>query len=460
MIRVDWTFVTEAAVGPRAGINERDLDGLAPRAREVHADLVQAREKGTLGFWDLKAREADAKAVAEAGKRIRDSFEWLIVLGIGGSALGTRTILDAFAVSAPHVARKGLKVVVLDNVDPERLARLDEAVDWKHTAVNVVSKSGSTTETGAQFIWVRERLERAVGKEKAKARIFATTDKAKGLMRPIVDREGYPSFVVPDNVGGRFSVLTPVGLLPAAAAGIDPFELVAGATDMAARCDTPDLTKNPGYLIGALHWLADTKKKQNVSVMMSYADGLLTFAEWYKQLWAESLGKRRARNGDDVFVGQTPVTALGPTDQHSILQLLMEGPFDKLVTFLAVEKFRTTVAMPTGAAAEPYPYLSGRTFNELLAFEREAVSASLAGEGRPSLTVRIDQLTVSSMGALFFLYEAATAFAGGLYGVDAFDQPGVEAGKNITYGLLGRAGFEKEKAAFEALRTRVPTRVT
>ena len=460
MIRVDWTFVTEAAVGARAGLNERELDGLAPRARDIHADLVQAREKGTLGFWDLKAREADAKAVAGAAKKIRESFDWLIVLGIGGSALGTRTLLDAFAPSMPGVARKGLKVVVLDNVDPERLARLEEAVDWKHAAVNVVSKSGTTTETGAQFIWVRERIERAVGKDKAKQRIFATTDVAKGLMRPIVDREGYSSFVVPDNVGGRFSVLTPVGLLPAAAAGIDPFELVAGASEMASRCDTPDLEKNPGYLIGALHWLADTQKKQNVSVMMSYADGLLTFAEWYKQLWAESLGKRRTRAGEDVFCGQTPVTALGPTDQHSILQLLMEGPFDKLVTFLSVEKFRKTMAMPTGAAAEPYPYLSGRTFNELIAFEREAVAAALAAEGRPSITVRVDELNVRAMGGLFFLYEAATAFAGGLYGVDAFDQPGVEAGKNITYGLLGRPGFEKEKAAFELLRSRAPTRVT
>lgn len=460
MIRVDWSYTTDTAVGERAGIRERDLDELSTRAREVHADLVQAREKGVLGFWDLKAREADAKSVVEAAKRIRGEYEWLVVLGIGGSALGTRTLLDAFAPPVPFTGRKGCKVVVLDNIDPERLERLDERIDWKTAALNVVSKSGTTTETAAQFVWLKEKLAKAVGPEKAKKRIFATTDRQKGLLRPMADREGYPTFVVPENVGGRFSVLTPVGLLPAAVAGIDPLELVAGAADMAARCDTPDVPRNPGFLIAALHYLADTKKKQNVSVMMSYADALLTFAEWYKQLWAESLGKRKDRTGRDAFTGQTPVTALGPTDQHSILQLLMEGPFDKLVTFLALESFRATVTMPKGGAAEPYPYLSGRTFDELLAYEREAVAASLAAEGRPSLTVRIDRLTPGSMGGLFFLYEAATAFAGGLYEIDAFDQPGVEAGKNITYGLLGRPGYEAQKAAYESLRARVPSRIT
>ncbi len=459
MIRVDWSFASESIVGERAGISDRDLDDLGSRLREIHADLVKAREAGELGFWDLAAREADAKAVASAAKKIRGEVEWLIVLGIGGSSLGTRTLLDAFVPSGPFQSKKGLKVVVLDNVDPERLARLEEAVDWRNAAINVVSKSGSTTETGAQFIWLREKLVSAVGKEKAKGRIFATTDRKKGLLRPIVDREGYPVFEVPDNVGGRFSVLTPVGLLPAAAAGIDVEELVAGAAEMATRCDVPDIRKNPGALIAALHWIAETKKKQNVSVMMSYADSLLTFAEWYKQLWAESLGKRKNRAGQDVFVGQTPVTALGPTDQHSILQLLMEGPFDKLVTFLSVENFRATVTMPKGDKAEPYPYLSNRTFNDLLAAEREAVAASLAREGRPSLTVRVDKLTPRAMGELFFLYEAATAFAGGLHGINAYDQPGVEAGKNITYALLGRPGFETEKQAYEALRSKAPSRV-
>ena len=460
MIKVDWTYTTDTAVGERSGIRVGDLDAMGARSREVHADLVQAREKGVLGFWDLKAREADAKSVREAAKRIKGEFEWLVVLGIGGSSLGLRTILDAFCPPSPFTGRKGCKVIVVDNIDPERLERLDERIDWKKTAINVVSKSGNTPETAAQFIWMREKLVKAVGADKAKKRIFATTDKSKGLLRPVADKEGYPTFSVPDNVGGRFSVLTPVGLLPAAAAGIDPLELVGGAADMAARCDTPDLEKNPGYLIAALHYLADTKKKMNVSVMMSYADGLLTFAEWYKQLWAESLGKRKDLKGNDVFVGQTPVTALGPTDQHSILQLLMEGPFDKLITFLSLETFRTTVKMPKGAAAEPYPYLAGRTFNDLLAYEREAVAASLAGEGRPSLTVRLDELTPRTLGELFFLYEAATAFGGGLYGVDAFDQPGVEAGKNITYGLLGRPGYEAQKAAFDALRAKIPSRIT
>ncbi len=458
-VRVDWTFATEAAVGERSGISERHLDELSQRAREVHADLVKAREAGALGFWDLKAREADARAVAAEAMRLREEAEWLIVLGIGGSALGTRTLLDAFVPPAPYAARPGPKVVVLDNVDPERLARLAETVDWRRAAINVVSKSGSTTETGAQFVWLRDLLVRAVGAETARRRIVVTTDGKAGVLRPLVTREGHPSFEVPDNVGGRFSVLTPVGLLPAAVAGIDVRELVAGAAEMAADCDSPDLRANPGALLAALHWLGCTRKGHAVSVMMSYADGLLTFAEWYKQLWAESLGKRRDRAGREVFAGQTPVTALGPTDQHSILQLLMEGPFDKLVTFLGVDHFRADPAIPSGEPAEPYPYLAGRRFAELVNFERDAVAAALAAEGRPSVSVLLDRLTPRSMGQLFFLYQAATAFAGGLFEVDPFDQPGVEAGKRITYALLGRKGFEAEREAYERLRGKTPPRV-
>jgi glucose-6-phosphate isomerase len=256
---------------------------------------------------------------------------------------------------------------------------------------------------------------------------------------------------VPPNVGGRFSVLTAVGLLPAAFLGLDVDALMKGARDMRRHCWTAAPERNLGVMGAVVLYLMARRRARNIQVLMPYAGGLVGLADWYKQLWAESLGKRLDRRGRVVETGQTPVTALGATDQHSQVQLYMEGPHDKVVTFLEVRDFRPDVRIPRlHADLASTGYLGGRTLGELLNAERRGTEIALAAAGRPSFSYLLPRIDAHVVGQLIYLFEFQTALSGELYGIDAFDQPGVEAGKVAAYALMGRAGYEKEAAGLRA----------
>jgi glucose-6-phosphate isomerase len=282
----------------------------------------------------------------------------------------------------------------------------------------------------------------------AAAHLVFVTDPEKGALRALARSEGVAALDVPSNVGGRFSVLSPVGLLPAALIGIDAAALLAGAADMARRCATPDLAENPAGTFAALQWLSHTAHGRGTHVFMPYSDALRDFAAWFVQLWAESLGKIRP---DGTSVGPTPVAALGATDQHSQVQLFMEGPADKTVTFLAVSDRGDDVVIPAGGGASDLAYLGGHTLGELLAVEQRATAGALARRGRPNMTIHLDRVDPWHVGGLIMLLELATAYAGQLYGVNAFDQPGVELGKQFAYAMLGRPGAEAARAEWETL---------
>ncbi|MBU1740335.1 MAG: glucose-6-phosphate isomerase, partial [Proteobacteria bacterium] len=343
------------------------------------------------------------------------------------------------------------RLFVMDNVDPDTFAALLDLLRGREVAVNVISKSGGTAETMAQFMVVYHRLKRQLGPDKLRERLILTTDPSSGNLRRIAQEEGLTALDVPPAVGGRYSVLTPVGLLPAATVGIDIDALLSGAGAMARRCSKADPVANPAYALGAALHLADAALGRRVHVLMPYADGLRQFAAWYAQLWAESLGKRYDRSGREVNVGPTPVAALGATDQHSQLQLYMEGPLDKVVMFMFVESFRRKVAIPkVFRAIDGLSYLGGHDLGRLLQAEGFATRAALTQAGRMNLTITLPAVDAPSVGQALMLFEAATVFAGGLYAVNPLDQPGVELSKKLTYGLLGRPGFEDYAA-------RVPT---
>ncbi len=270
------------------------------------------------------------------------------------------------------------------------------------------------------------------------------------MLRALSREEGIAALPVPANVGGRFSVLSAVGLLPAAMVGIDVDALLAGAREMVERCETDDLRANPAATFAALQYLADTEAGAPIHVMMPYSDPLRDVADWFRQLWAESLGKRHTRDGTEVFAGPTPVKALGATDQHSQVQLYVEGPFDKTITFLAARDAGTEIQIP---AAHPehaeLAYLAGHGLAELLRAEMLATEAALAERGRMSMTIEIERVDARSLGALLMMLQLATVYAGHLYGVDPMDQPGVELGKRLTYGIMGRPGFEEARAEWE-----------
>jgi len=459
MIRLDYTFMTEPAVA--GALSNAEMAGAAAPFGEARAAVQRRWKSGELGFLDLpddaaQVRYCESLARWATERGARD----IVVLGIGGSALGPialRTaLLPAGWNTLPAASRDGRpRLHVLDNVDPATMSALLNRLELGATIFIVTSKSGGTAETMAQYLVVRARLE-AAGRPVREHLIFVT-DPERGALRRIATDERIASVPLPSAVGGRFSVLSPVGLLPAALVGVDIAGLLAGAADMRRRCEESAWTANPAGAFAMLQWLADTRRQRNGQVLMPYADGLRDMAAWFVQLWAESLGKIRP---DGTSVGPTPIAALGATDQHSQVQLFMEGPNDKTVTFVTVDGSPNDVAIPRLHGEHPdLAYLGGHSLGELLAVEQRATAGALAARGRMNMTISIERLDVWHVGGLIMLFEIATAFAGELYGVNAFDQPGVELGKRFAYGMFGRPGYEKDLAAWNGLPKPDPGRV-
>ena len=465
-LRLDYTNMMAPPID--GGITDAEWSAIAPRFAAAHDAVERLRADGTLGFFALPDDDALHRQTTEYVRRARartgaDALTDVVVLGIGGSALGPIALRSALRPPQWNLldesARRGNpRLHVLDNVDPANIAALLERLDLRRSLFVVTSKSGGTAETMAQYLVVRERLNAALGAEQARERLVFVTDPTKGALRAIANAERVVALDIPPSVGGRFSVLTPVGVLPAALMGIDTAALLAGARDMRERCASRSLGANVAGAFAALQYLADTKHGRHVQVLMPYSDALRDMAAWFVQLWAESLGKHRDAN--DAGVGPTPLAALGATDQHSQVQLFMEGPGDKTVTFIGVETGSTDVTIPRLHADIPeLAYLGGHRLGELLDIERRATAGALARRGRPNMTLLMDQVDPFHVGALFMLLEIATAYAGQLYGVNAFDQPGVELGKQFTYAMLGRADAEQARQEWNLLPKSNPARV-
>ncbi len=457
-LSLDYTFMLADAVS--GGVAPDGFAGAQTAFATAHAAVSARRASGELGFFDLPRNRSLAGQVIEYVASVRGRYRDVVLLGIGGSALGPIALRNALRPpqwnSRSDAERDGLpRLHMLDNVDPVTIAATLEHVQLAETLFLVVSKSGGTAETMAQYLIVRARLE-AAALPLTRHLVFVT-DPQKGALRPIATAEGIPALDIPANIGGRFSVLSAVGTLPAALIGIDVEALLAGAADMVERCASDVLTQNPAGAFATLQWLADTTVGKHIHVLMPYADPLRDMASWFVQLWAESLGKAR---GAGEHVGPTPLPALGATDQHAQVQLFMEGPLDKTVTFLSVETPARDVTIPGAHGDVPdLAYLGGHSLWELLNIERRATAGALATRGRPSMTIGMPQVDAWHLGALMMLLEIATAYAGSLYGVNAFDQPGVELGKRYTYGMMGRPGFEAARDEFAQLPKSNPARV-
>ncbi len=465
-LRLDYTNMMAPPID--GGITNAEWQGVSTRFTEAHTGVAGLHSAGTLGFLDLPDDRALHRQTTDYVRRVRqrsggDALTDVVVLGIGGSALGPialRTALCAPQWNQLGDAERGgyPRLHVLDNVDPTTIAALLARLDLRQSLFIVTSKSGGTAETMAQYLVVRERLNTALGAERAKDALVFVTDPHKGALRAIADTERISTLDIPANVGGRFSVLTPVGILPAALIGIDTAELLAGAGDMRTRCASGTIAQNIAGTFAALQFLADTAHGRHVHVFMPYSDPLRDVAAWFVQLWAESLGKHRTAG--DSGIGPTPVAALGATDQHSQVQLFMEGPGNKTVTFVGVESAATDVTIPGLHGDIPeLAYLGGHHLGELLDIERRATAGALARRGRPNMTILMDAVSPFNVGALFMLLELATAYAGQLYGVNAFDQPGVELGKQFTYAMLGRADAEQARQEWNLLPKSDPARV-
>ncbi|MCC7357214.1 glucose-6-phosphate isomerase [Candidatus Uhrbacteria bacterium] len=383
--------------------------------------------QGWIGCIDDRQIHNRIKALAQKNRR----YKTCLVIGIGGSDLGSRAAYQALQCDAV-----GMKLEFLGaNTDPDEIEQVLSRLNLKTTLVNIISKSGNTIEPMVTFAIVWERLQKVVGK-KAALQIIATTDQSKGYLHDFAKKQGIEMLPVPQNIGGRFSVLTSVGLFPLACAGISIEQVVNGAKSMRNEILKQKTAGDAGRF-AALHAMAMVMQQRNIHVCMPYHSKLEGFSRWFRQLWAESLGKKYDVNGSIRNIGPTPIASLGATDQHSQIQLYMEGPQDKCITFIEVKNFSSTLKVPTTIKEFPaLGFLSGVQVSKIIHAERKATSQALSEAGRPNGTIMLERLDAKNMGALFFFFQFATGIVGSLLDINPYDQPGVEAGKKAMYAIL------------------------
>src|SRR5574344_1566315 len=453
MIEFNSKNVTAEAIGEENGLHlEDEFNNYNERIACIISDLNSQKDKPAqwLRWMNLGYSEETVWLVKEYAAMVQGRFKNILVLGIGGSALGGMAVCEALLkpywnLLTEEQRNNFPKIFFLDNIDPDQINGLLDVLELKETLVNVITKSGSTAETMSQYMVIKDRLEKELGDDYRK-HIVATTDQNAGILRQISNEEGYKTFVIPDDVGGRFSVFSAVGLLPFALVGINIDEIMQGVKDMDLALKNTDVHHNIAAQNALIHYLMDTQKGKNISVMMPYSSKLKYVADWYAQLWAESLGKEKDIDGNIVNVGPTPVKALGATDQHSQIQLYNEGPNNKVITFIRVKDFDTTLEIPKIFEFTGIGYLGGKTINELMNAEADATKVALVDYKRPNITITIDKITPYNIGQLLYMFEVQTAITGALYKIDTFNQPGVEQAKNYTYALMGRAGYEESAA--------------
>ena len=442
-IHFDEKNLLASRVGDANGVSSNEINEATASALDALSGFKKLSDQGTYGFPQLPRQTETVRSIFEYAKDLRGGHDTVCVVGIGGSALGAWALDCALHGPHPVQSKAHPRLVVLDNVDPVFTSAALDSMNPKKTHVVVIAKSGSTAETIATFLIVQDWMTAKLGK-KAAQRISVVTSEGRGDLKKLATAEKYTTFHLPDNVGGRFSVLSAVGLLPAALTEIDIRKVIKGAAAMTELSWQPNLQQNIALRSALLHYLVWTKRNKTIQVAFPYSNQLWGTAFWFRQLWAESLGKARNRKGDVVNVGQTPVAALGTTDQHSQVQLYMEGPNDKVFTFWAVNKFASQGKIPkTKTGFESFDYLAGQSLSKLIDAERRSTAAALSENGRPNCTVALDRVDEEHMGAFLQMMEFQTAFTGELLNIDAFDQEGVELGKKFTFGLMGRAGYEE-----------------
>lgn len=431
-------------------IGEQELDYLAPLVQAAHEQLHNKTGAGNdfLGWLDLPTDydKDEFARIKQAAEKIQSDSDVLLVVGIGGSYLGARAAIEALTHSFFNVLskedRKAPQVFFVGNsISAPYLNQLMDAIKGKDVSVNVISKSGTTTEPAIAFRIFKKYLEEKYGAEEARKRIYATTDKARGALKTLSSKEGYESFVIPDDVGGRFSVLTAVGLLPIAAAGVDIDSIMAGAQKAQEELAVSDLKENPAYQYAAVRNVLYNKGK-NIELLVNYEPSLQYFSEWWKQLFGESEGKD--------LKGLFPASANFSTDLHSLGQYVQEGRRDLFETVVHVKQPVSDVTIEAEEEdLDGLNYLAGQTVDQVNHKAFQGTLLAHTDGNVPNLVVEVPALDPFSFGYLVYFFEKACAISGYLLGVNPFDQPGVEAYKKNMFALLGKPGYEEEKAALE-----------
>lgn len=447
MLTLSTQYCHSELIGEAHGL---DIDELFACQATAVAEGVQqlvanADKDGAWSRWLTLGEQTQlADDIQAYADKVKGQFDDVVVLGIGGSALGAKALFNALCHPQWNMSdsvRQGRpRLHVVDNVDSDALHGLLETVDLTRTLILAISKSGTTIEPMSALLLVMAAWKKAGITQADWAKyLVMVTDPEKGLFRPFANKHGLTCFDVPDDVGGRFSVFCAVGLLPAALVGIDIRAMQAGIQAIMPALTNPDIHQNPAAQAAVVQ-MAYLQSGKPISVMMPYSKRLEFVADWYVQLWAESLGKADSLTGETINVGPTPVKAVGATDQHSQLQLFQEGPYDKVVTFIEVaesDHALTITDVPPEFAS--LGYLAGHQLHDILLAELKGTRESLAEANRPTMTVTLPSVTPASLAQLLTFFMVQTAIAGHLLGIDPFNQPGVEGSKRITKALLNKA---------------------
>ena len=426
--------------------NKEEMDNLAPQVSAAHKALHNKTGAGNdfLGWVDLPVNydKEEFERIIAAADRIRENSDVLVVIGIGGSYLGAKAAIDFVTGPFYNYTAKTQIIFAGNNISPNYLNSLIECLDKKEVSLNVISKSGTTTEPAIAFRVLKKYMEQRYGKEEAKSRIYATTDKAKGALKNLADSEGYETFVVPDDVGGRFSVLTAVGLLPIAVCGADIRAMMQGAADAREMYSTDDLNANECYQYAAVRNILNRKGK-DIEMLVNYEPELQYFTEWWKQLYGESEGKDQK--------GIFPAGVSFSTDLHSMGQYIQDGRRILFETVLCVDNSKTDVVIEEDADnVDGLNFLAGKGMDFVNKKAFEGTLLAHTDGGVPNLIVRLNSLDEYTFGQLVYFFEKACAISGYMLGVNPFNQPGVESYKKNMFALLGKPGYEDEKSALEA----------
>ncbi|WP_066633419.1 glucose-6-phosphate isomerase [Desulfolucanica intricata] len=429
---------------------QEEIANLEPYIKTAHMVLHNRTGAGSeYTGWLTLPQDYDReefKRIGEAAERIKNNSDALVVIGIGGSYAGARATIEMlthhFHNQLPPKKRTGVEIYFAgNNLSSTYLSHLMEILEGKNISVNVVSKSGTTTEPAIAFRLFRELLEKKYGKAEAKQRIYATTDRQKGALKKLADEEGYETFVVPGDTGGRYSVLTAVGLLPIAAAGINIEELMAGASEAMRAYQKTELEANPCYRYAAARQ-ALYRKGKTIELLVNYEPSMQLFAEWWKQLFGESEGK----DGKGIY----PASVNFTTDLHSIGQYIQDGLRHLFETVVYFEKPRVELTIPQDPRdVDGLNFLAGKTVDFV---NHKAFAGTLlahTGGNAPNIVLSVPEQNPFCLGQLFYFFEKACAVSGYMLGVNPFDQPGVEAYKKNMFALLGKLGYEEQKATLE-----------
>lgn len=428
------TYISLDTSGLRPFLGTNEVEYLQPAVSAAHNLLMSRTGPGRefLGWLDLpEAVRAQAAEIKETADAIKAASDALVVIGIGGSYLGARAALEALGSSFHNLRADTTKVFFAGhNLSSTYHADLMDVLKGMDFSVNVISKSGTTAEPAIAFRILKDLLEQKYGREGARKRIIATTDARKGALRTLARQEGYRTFTIPDDTGGRFSVLTPVGLLPMAAAGVDIDNLLAGAAMARAELNSPDLTQNPCYQYAAIRNIL-LRKGMSVELLAAYEPSLESFSEWWKQLFGESEGK----DGKGLF----PASVIFSTDLHSLGQYIQDGARMLFETVLKVDKPRREVIIPAqGEDLDQLNYLAGKSMDFVNTCALQGTLQAHVEGHVPNLLIQLPDLQAMTLGYLFYFMEKACAISGYLLGVNPFNQPGVEAYKKNMFRLLGK----------------------